>query len=74
MQADALLVAAERKLIERADEIILLVDSSKFHGPSGHLVCGLGEIDVVVTDDGVSERDRQMLERAGVEVVVAGRD
>jgi DeoR family ulaG and ulaABCDEF operon transcriptional repressor len=71
MQADALLVAAERKLIARADEIILLIDSSKFRGPSGHRVCDLGRIDVIVTDQGVSEADRRMAETAGVSVIVA---
>ena len=37
MQADIVLVAAERRFIERADEIIVLIDSSKFDGPSGHM-------------------------------------
>ncbi|HKT75357.1 MAG TPA: DeoR/GlpR family DNA-binding transcription regulator, partial [Sphingobium sp.] len=50
MQADIVLVAAERRLIERADEIIVLVDSSKFAMTSGNVVCDLSEIDVVVTD------------------------
>jgi DeoR family ulaG and ulaABCDEF operon transcriptional repressor len=71
MQADVVLVAAERRLIERADEIIILVDSSKFRGPSGHVVCGLEEVDVVVTDAGVSDEDRRVIEKAGVRLVVA---
>lgn len=71
MQADVILVAAERRLIERADEIIVLVDSSKFEGPSGHVVCRLEEIDTVVTDNGISEQHLRMLEKAGVQVVVA---
>src|SRR5262249_6537108 len=37
MQADIILVVAERRLMDRADEIIVLVDSSKFDGPSGHV-------------------------------------
>jgi DeoR family ulaG and ulaABCDEF operon transcriptional repressor len=71
MQADIVLVAAERRLIDRADEVILLADSSKFQNSSGHVVCGLGEIDVVITDDGVSDKDRAMLESASVRVIVA---
>jgi DeoR family ulaG and ulaABCDEF operon transcriptional repressor len=70
MQADPVLVAAERKLIERADEIIILADSSKFQGPSGHVVCDLTAVDTVVTDAGVTERDRQMLAHAGVKLIV----
>jgi DeoR family transcriptional regulator, ulaG and ulaABCDEF operon transcriptional repressor len=69
MQADPMLVAAERKLIERADEIIVLVDSSKFSGPSGHLVCDLDEIDIVVTDPGISDAGRAMLANAGVKLI-----
>jgi DeoR family ulaG and ulaABCDEF operon transcriptional repressor len=71
MQADVVLVAAERRLIERADEVILLVDSSKFRGPSGHVVCGLEEVDVIVTDDNVTSADRKMVEKADVKLIVA---
>jgi DeoR family ulaG and ulaABCDEF operon transcriptional repressor len=71
MQADVVLVAAERRLIERADEIIVLADSSKFAGPSGHVVCALEEIDVVVTDAGVGAAERRMLDAAGVKLIVA---
>lgn len=72
MQADVVLVAAERRLIEKADEIIVLVDSSKFAGPSGHVVCALEDVDTVITDAGVSEAQAQMLKAAGVKLVVAG--
>ena len=71
MQADIILVAAERRLMDRADEIIVLVDSSKFDGPSGHVVCPLAEIDVVVTDAGIATEHVKMLEKAGVRLVIA---
>jgi DeoR family ulaG and ulaABCDEF operon transcriptional repressor len=71
MQADIILVAAERRLIDRADEIVVLVDSSKFNGPSGHVVCPLEEIDVVVTDGGISAEHTKMLEKAGVKLITA---
>src|SRR5262249_2965716 len=71
MQADVVLVAAERRLIDRAEQLILLVDSSKFLGPSGNVVCGLEEVDVVVTDDGIEPDYRAILESAGVRVVIA---
>ena len=71
MQADIILVAAERRLIDRSDEIVVLVDSSKFDGPSGHVVCRLDEIDVVVTDAGISEGHVKMLHKAGVKLVIA---
>jgi DeoR family ulaG and ulaABCDEF operon transcriptional repressor len=71
MQADIVLVAAERRFIERAEKVILLVDSSKFAGPSGHVVCGLDEVDTIVTDDGLSESHRTLLRKAGVQLIVA---
>jgi DeoR family ulaG and ulaABCDEF operon transcriptional repressor len=71
MQADLVLVAAERRLIDRADELILLVDSSKFEALSGHIVCALEELDVVVTDGGLGKSARKQLEAAGVRVVIA---
>lgn len=74
MQADVVLVAAERRLIERAERVILLVDSSKFRGSSGSVVCGLDEVHTVVTDRGIRAAERRMLSAAGIEVIVAGRD
>jgi DeoR family ulaG and ulaABCDEF operon transcriptional repressor len=71
MQSDILLVQAERGLLSRADELILLVDSSKFAASAGHVVCGLGEINLVITDPGLSATHRQMLDDAEVRVVVA---
>jgi len=71
MQADIILVSAERHLIERADEIIVLADSSKFDGPSGHVACHLDEIDTVITDRGISAQHAKMLEKAGVRLVIA---
>lgn len=71
MQADFILVTAERRFIERADEIIVLVDSSKFDGPSGHVVCPLGEIDTVITDSGIAPKQLAMLEKAGAKVLIA---
>jgi DeoR family transcriptional regulator, ulaG and ulaABCDEF operon transcriptional repressor len=71
MQPDIVLVAAERRLIDRAEQLIVLVDSTKFDAPSGNVVCGLEVVDVIVTDSDLQDRHRQMLERAGVRVVIA---
>jgi DeoR family ulaG and ulaABCDEF operon transcriptional repressor len=71
MQADIVLVAAERRFIERAEQVILLVDSSKFEGSSGHIVCGLKEVDVVVTDASIPSEQRRILTDAGVRLVIA---
>jgi DeoR family ulaG and ulaABCDEF operon transcriptional repressor len=71
MQQDVILVAAERRLLARADEVILLVDSSKFVSSSGAIVCGLDEVDIVITDAGISDADAAMVRDAGVHLVIA---
>lgn len=71
MQADMVLVAAEHRLIERAEQLIVLVDSSKFTGSSGQVVCGLEEVDVIVTDAGIQDDHREMIEKAGVSLILS---
>lgn len=70
MQADVVLVAAERRLIDRAEQVILLVDSSKFMSSSGAIVCGLSEVDILITDDGLSRDAAGMIENAGVKLIL----
>ena len=69
MQHDVLLVQAERRLLSRADELIVLVDSSKFAEPAGHVVCGLEEIAVIITDEGLSPDEARAIEAAGPRVI-----
>jgi DeoR family ulaG and ulaABCDEF operon transcriptional repressor len=71
MQQDVILVAAERRLIARAEQLVLLVDSSKFTSSSGAIVCGLDEVDVLVTDSGISSEMAGVVRQAGVELIVA---
>lgn len=74
MQTDTLLVQAERRLFQQAEQVVVLVDSSKFGAPTGHVVCGLDEVDLLVTDSGASAEDLAMLEQAGVRTVVVDPD
>lgn len=70
MQADVVLVAAERRLIDRAEKLILLADSSKFQSSSGAIVCELREVDVLITDSGIDDAMAEIVRKAGVELVV----
>jgi DeoR family transcriptional regulator, ulaG and ulaABCDEF operon transcriptional repressor len=70
MQQDVILVAAERRLINRAEQVILLVDSSKFASSSGAIVCGLEEVDVLITDSGISDAMARRIRDAGVELTI----
>jgi len=70
MEADPLLVQAEQKLIGQTDELVVLVDSSKFENRSSLVLCPLDRIDTVITDDAISDKDAAMLEAADVTLIV----
>jgi len=70
MEADPLLIQAEQKLISQADELIILVDSSKFRARSSLILCPLERVHTVITDRGIRDEERHMLETAGVRVIV----
>lgn len=71
MEADPLLIQAEQKLIGQADELIVLADSSKFNQRSSLVLCPLSKVDILITDEGISDKAAAMLESAGVELIVA---
>jgi DeoR family transcriptional regulator, ulaG and ulaABCDEF operon transcriptional repressor len=72
MEGDPLLIQAEQKLINQADELVVLIDSSKFRQRSSLILCGLDRISTVITDDGITDSEQRMLENAGVKLIVAG--
>jgi DeoR family ulaG and ulaABCDEF operon transcriptional repressor len=70
IEGDPILIKAEQKLIDRAEELIVLADGSKF-GPRGSLIlCPLARIDRVITDDSAPPTALAMLREAGVRVEV----
>ncbi|KHQ50874.1 DeoR/GlpR family DNA-binding transcription regulator [Mameliella alba] len=71
MEADPLLIQAEQKLIGQADELVVLVDSTKFDNRSSLVLCALDRIDRVITDEGISDKAAAMLEAADVSLIVA---
>ncbi len=70
MEADPLIIQAEQKLIGQADELVLLVDSGKFKARSSLVLCPLNRIDVLITDDGISDRAAAMVESADIKLIV----
>lgn len=71
MEADPLLIRAEEKLMKQADDLVVLVDSSKFEQRSSLVLCGLERISTLITDDRISDSAAAMLEAADVELIVA---
>jgi DeoR family transcriptional regulator, ulaG and ulaABCDEF operon transcriptional repressor len=72
MEQDALIIQAEQKLINQADELVLMVDSTKFQRRSSLILCPLNRVSTLITDDGIPDQARAMIEDAGIELIVAG--
>jgi DeoR family transcriptional regulator, ulaG and ulaABCDEF operon transcriptional repressor len=69
LQSDIILVQAERKLLNLADQLIALVDSSKFAASAGHLLCELTRVHTLITDTGIDDASAKMVEGAGVKLI-----
>jgi DeoR family transcriptional regulator of aga operon len=67
------LAVTKQKMIASAAQVVVLADSTKFEHPAFCKVCGLDQVDMIITDDGLAERDRTMIEEAGVALVVTAR-
>lgn len=71
MESDPLVLHAEITLMRQADELVMLVDSSKFRRRSSRIVCALDQVHTVITDERIDDADAAMLEATGVQLVVA---
>jgi DeoR family transcriptional regulator, fructose operon transcriptional repressor len=70
--SNALLVETERQMIEAAEEMIVVSDSSKLgHLALAHL-CPLDVVDRLVVDSAITNEWKQTFRRANVEVTVVG--
>ncbi|WP_146525778.1 DeoR/GlpR family DNA-binding transcription regulator [Novipirellula artificiosorum] len=69
--SDMMLVESEKSMITAGDQVIVVTDSSKFGKVSLSRICGLGEVNAVVTDSGINSQWKQRLENEGVGLVLA---
>ena len=69
--SNLLLVETERAMMESADQVIVLADSTKFGRASLTRLCDLGRVDTLVVDEGISDTWRNSLTKAGVHLIVA---
>jgi DeoR family transcriptional regulator of aga operon len=58
-------------MIKVSREVIVVCDSSKFLRRSLAYICGINKIHYVITDDGIRESDRKLLEDSGIKVIIA---
>ena len=69
--SNMLLVEAERRMMRCADEVIVVADHTKFGRLALAHLCELGAIDTLVTDSAATAEHRQLVDDAGVRVIVA---
>jgi DeoR/GlpR family transcriptional regulator of sugar metabolism len=65
-------IYVKRAMIKAASKVYLLADSTKIGRTSFSSLGSVDLVDTLITDDGISDADRQGLEKRGVEVIVAG--
>lgn len=63
--------AAKRAMVASAQRVVVLADSSKIGREHTVRFAAIADVDVVVTDGGISDRDAEAFERNDIEVVVA---
>jgi len=69
--SNVLLVETERAMIEAADEVIVVADSTKFgHQSLAHL-CELSAVDHLISDDQLSQEWRDRIRASGVQLTLA---
>lgn len=69
--SNSLLVESERQMMEAADEVIVVADSSKLGHSELAQVCPLSRVHKLVTDAGITDEWRDVLRQHSVEVVTA---
>jgi len=69
--SNSLLVETERAMLDAAEEIVVVTDSSKIgHSALAHL-CPLNRVHRLVVDSGIPPKWREIFENAGIEVLIA---
>jgi DeoR family transcriptional regulator, aga operon transcriptional repressor len=58
-------------MIEQSEKVIVLADSTKINKRGFGQICSLDKVDVLITDNDISEKDFKTLEDNGIEVIVA---
>ncbi|MCI0493012.1 MAG: DeoR/GlpR family DNA-binding transcription regulator [Planctomycetes bacterium] len=71
--SNLLLVEAERAMMQAAEEVIVVADSTKFGHQSLSHLCPLGDVHHVVVDHEITDHWKNKLETAGVKVHIAAK-
>ncbi len=70
MMADPAEASMNRAFIEAAEEVTLLIDSSKFAAQATYRIMPMARIHRIITDGGIAQRDRDILLDRGIDLIV----
>jgi DeoR family ulaG and ulaABCDEF operon transcriptional repressor len=70
-ESHPLVVRETEKLLQRADEVIVLADSRKFGLRARNPIMPLTRIGTLITDHGITDTNHRMLLEAGIRVIIA---
>ena len=69
--SNALEAHLNQQMIESSEEIIVLADSSKFGKRSFGRICGLDNVDHIITDKGISKEIAEKIDALGIKLTIA---
>lgn len=64
-------IPVKRAMVEAASEVFLLADSTKFGKTALAVLGGIEMVDVVITDDGISDEYKELLKKRHVKLIIA---
>ncbi|WP_439624757.1 DeoR/GlpR family DNA-binding transcription regulator [Shinella sp.] len=62
--------AQKRMMIEAAERVVLVADSSKFQPAAFCQICSLDMLDEMITDENISPDNAQMVRDAGIDLII----
>jgi DeoR family transcriptional regulator, ulaG and ulaABCDEF operon transcriptional repressor len=71
METDPLIVQAQKKLLKRSENVVVMADSSKLRRRSSMIVAPLANVTTLITDSGATPEEVEVFKAAGIEVIVA---
>jgi DeoR/GlpR family transcriptional regulator of sugar metabolism len=71
--SNLLLVETERQMMACADEVVVVADRTKIGRQALAFLCELSAIDTLVVDAGLTQAQKELVEKAGVNLLQAGK-
>jgi DeoR family ulaG and ulaABCDEF operon transcriptional repressor len=71
IEGDPLIARAEAKLITRAEQLVVLADSTKFESRGSMVLCQLSQVHTLITDEDAPPAMLDMMRNRGVNVIIA---